>query len=227
MKILILDNNIDMEDHGAKDLTRYSGIFPEGTFYVRRPPDGDLPSNPAAYDKLIISGSKTSATDTHAWVDHLCEFIRNWIDAGKPLLGICFGHQCIARALGGVDQVHKSKTPEFGWTKIEQDEASPLFEGLPKSYYSFSSHHDEVIKVPHGFKKTVHSDKCAIQGIDHVSKPIFGLQFHPEKDLSGMDRVMAYLKAKKEEKLFDTYAQSAKLYNDKIGPTIFLNFLNL
>src|SRR4051794_27909940 len=101
MRILIIDNNIDPDAWGSSDLRRMASLAQGATVHTRRAPHGDLPANPAAYDRVLVSGSKTSCLDSAPWVESLHEFIRRTLDLGRPFLGVCYGHQSLIRSLGG------------------------------------------------------------------------------------------------------------------------------
>jgi len=99
--------------------------------------------------------------------------------ADFPILGICAGHQFIARFFGG--KVKPSKIPEFG--KIELmllKEDNVLFNGVPKKSIVWESHNDEVPTLPKDFEVLGKSENCEIQAMQHNEKPFYGLQFHPE-----------------------------------------------
>jgi GMP synthase (glutamine-hydrolysing) len=96
-----------------------------------------------------------------------------------PILGICAGHQFMARFFGG--DAAPSKVPEFGkieLTLLAEDDA--LFEGIPKKSIVWESHNDEVTVLPDKFELLAESENCKIQAIRHKEKPFYGLQFHPE-----------------------------------------------
>jgi GMP synthase (glutamine-hydrolysing) len=96
-----------------------------------------------------------------------------------PILGICAGHQFMARFFGGV--ASPSKIPEFG--KIELrilKQGCPLLEHVASTSIVWESHNDEVTKLPSCFQRYAESDNCHIQVIQHEEKPFFGVQFHPE-----------------------------------------------
>lgn len=96
-----------------------------------------------------------------------------------PILGICAGHQFMARFFGG--EVKPSKIPEFG--KIELillKEGDPLFEGVSKKSIVWESHNDEVTVLPSEFDLLAESENCKIQAMKHREKTLYGLQFHPE-----------------------------------------------
>ncbi|MBE3121830.1 MAG: GMP synthase subunit A [Thermoplasmata archaeon] len=99
--------------------------------------------------------------------------------ADFPILGICAGHQFMARFFGG--EVKPSKIPEFGqveMTLIKDDDA--LFEGVLKKSIVWESHNDEVTVLPKDFVRIAESENCKIQAMQHKKKQFYGLQFHPE-----------------------------------------------
>src|SRR5688500_2745913 len=115
MKVLIIDNNIDQDCWGSQDIRRLATLASGATVYVRRAPQGDLPPSPKGFDRIIVSGSKTSILDDSAWVGDLIEFVKKAVNYHKPYLGICYGHQILARALGGKELVRQASEAEFGW----------------------------------------------------------------------------------------------------------------
>ena len=102
------------------------------------------------------------------------------MNLGVPILGICLGCQIIADALGGIVSVSSF---ELGWIKITPTTAgleNPLFRNVPRSFYAFERHRDEIIYLPPGAIRLAKSDSCEIQAFQYQDKPIWGLQFHPE-----------------------------------------------
>ena len=99
--------------------------------------------------------------------------------ASFPIMGICAGHQFMARFFGG--DAKPSKIPEFGrieLTRVESD--NPLMEKVPKTSIVWESHNDEVTVLPSCFIHLAESENCKIQAMAHKDKPFFGLQYHPE-----------------------------------------------
>lgn len=96
-----------------------------------------------------------------------------------PIVGICAGHQFIGRHFGGAAAPGGS---EFGASRIRLLEENPkdLFRGVPQETTVWESHHDEVSVVPNDFDVLASSDQCRVQAMRHRSRPVFGLQFHPE-----------------------------------------------
>lgn len=98
---------------------------------------------------------------------------------GIPVLGLCYGHQWVAHALGGT--VAPAKTKEYGETKIRVSKGdNPLFKDLPKEFTVWMSHGDEVQSLPKGFHPVASSDACAFAAFAHDSEQIFSIQFHIE-----------------------------------------------
>lgn len=98
--------------------------------------------------------------------------------AGCPIFGICYGLQAIAFELGG--QVKPSGSREYGYARLfVTDLESPIFRGLPKEMDVWMSHGDHVTQVPPDFRVTARTSD-ALNAFEHLSRCIFGVQFHPE-----------------------------------------------
>jgi len=160
------------------------------------------------------------------WVDRLIEFTQAAIEARKPFLGVCFGHQILARSLGGKTSVGKAAVPEFGWSEIKILKASDLTKGLSDSFYSFSSHYDEITQLPHGLNKLAESEHCSIQACQLENFPVFGIQFHPERTIEEAEKAFSAKRKIKNLKLIHS-KRSKELYNPKIAETLFTNFFKL
>ena len=96
-----------------------------------------------------------------------------------PILGICAGHQFMARHYGG--DAGESPRPEFGEARINLiDGGGALFTGTPDEQTVWESHNDEVTQAPVGFSITAFSESCQVQAMQNQKGDRFGLQFHPE-----------------------------------------------
>ena len=131
--------------------------------------DGVFPPGPEACDGWLISGSKFGAYEDLPWIPPLEDLIRAIRDAGRPLVGICFGHQIIAQALGG-------KVEKFagGWS-VGRTEYTIDGETLTLNAW----HQDQVTQLPDGAKVVGASDFCANAALlydDHI----WTIQPHPE-----------------------------------------------
>lgn len=102
-------------------------------------------------------------------------------NATIPILGICAGHQFMARFFGG--DAKPSKIPEFGKITLTiLEEKNPLFQKVPTQSIVWESHNDEITLLPDSMVNLAKSKNCEYQAIMHKKKPFFGLQFHPEVD---------------------------------------------
>ena len=100
-------------------------------------------------------------------------------EATFPIFGICVGMQFIAQHFGGIADA--AQIPEFGKTTLTITKPEGPFAGILDSPITvWESHNDEVKELPEEFEVLAHSDNCAVQGFRHVSRPIWGVQFHPE-----------------------------------------------
>ncbi|MBL7717033.1 MAG: type 1 glutamine amidotransferase [Bdellovibrionales bacterium] len=225
MKILVVDNNVMNESWGARDLVRSLTVDPSITVVVRRAPALDLPADPRGFDKIVFSGSLTAANDRAPWIEKHDQFLKQSIALKKPTLCICYGHQALGRVLGGWENVAKTKTPEYGWTQIDQKPNNRLFKGLPDRFYSFSSHFDEVLHVPKGTRLTATSPDCGIQGIEMEDAPVFGIQFHPEKSLDEGNQAIARRKKSGVPKVLLNADRGSELFSEQVAQVIFSNFL--
>lgn len=99
-------------------------------------------------------------------------------DLGVPVLGICYGIQTMADALGG--EVVSPQNREYGKTETEYDVSCALFRGLPQKGVSWMSHTDYVSRMPEGFRCTAHTASTPVAGMECTERKLYGIQFHPE-----------------------------------------------
>ncbi|WP_440991753.1 type 1 glutamine amidotransferase [Haloarchaeobius baliensis] len=129
------------------------------------------------YDGVVVSGSQTSVYEDRDWIHEATTWLRHVHEAGVPLLGICWGHQFIAQALGG--RVVDMGEYELGYRDITRVGTDPLFDGIPTEFVSFETHSDRVAELPPGASVLARND-YGIQAYRVGSA--YGVQFHPEYD---------------------------------------------
>jgi len=125
-------------------------------------------------DGLVLSGG-APRIGLEGKLGNCREYLKK---ASFPVLGICAGHQYMARFFGG--EVSPSPIPEFGKVELTILKKDILFDGVPEKTIVWESHNDEVSKLPNNFEILAESENCKIQAMKHKQKPFYGLQFHPE-----------------------------------------------
>lgn len=138
---------------------------------------GELPDSVDAADAFLITGSKSSAYDDKAWIRALEQFVRELHAARRKLIGICFGHQLVAQALGG----KVAKSPK-GWGCGIQCYAMAQAE-FPEAdgpeVCLLASHQDQVSELPPGARVIATNAHCEYAGMT-LGEHILTFQGHPE-----------------------------------------------
>jgi len=139
--------------------------------------DGFVPDSACTH--LMLSGSELSAARRHPTDRALISLIRHAVDLGLAVLGICYGHQMIARALVDDSACRRARVPEFGFKTLSLAD-DPLFAGI-QTLTPVHSHYDEVTGLPEErFAVIASTDHCAVQALRLRQRPVWGVQFHPE-----------------------------------------------
>ena len=99
-------------------------------------------------------------------------------EAGVPVLGICYGFQAMAQALGGT--VEHTGRSEYGRAVVSHTDGSALLGGLPAEHQAWMSHGDQVTAAPAGFTVTATSPGSAVAAFEQADRRLAGVQFHPE-----------------------------------------------
>lgn len=144
----------------------------------------------------IVTGSGAMVTDREAWSQTSAAWLREAAHAGLPMLGICYGHQLIADALGGEVGYHPDGR-EMGTVMLELHPPAaedPLFTGLPAQFPAQATHLQSVLTPPPGatvLARSVHDGCHAFRWGQHT----WGVQFHPEFSATHM---RGYVRAREE-----------------------------
>lgn len=147
-------------------------------------------------DAVILSGSDKNTTDREdPWVQDYLKGLRDllevppeiseWTGPSFPVLGICFGHQALACALGGDTSRFTNRTDKVQITALPEGARHPVFKdllptGIGGALDVLVYHADHVVRLPEGFRPLFSSDYCTYQGMAHAQWPIVSLQSHPE-----------------------------------------------
>ena len=180
MKIAILETG-----HPPGDLAEEFGDYP-AMFARMLGPDfeverfdvvaGALPQDPAAHSSYLITGSPAGVYDPLEWIEPLSGFIRAAKD--KKMVGICFGHQVIAEALGG----HVEKSSKGWGTGLHAYsivERRPWMDGAHRIFVP-ASHQDQVVIQPPNTKILAQSEFTPLAALAWTERPAISFQFHPE-----------------------------------------------
>ncbi len=158
-----------------------------------RAPHRERFPGPRGLAAIVITGSAASVPDREPWMLETEAWLRAVVDAGTPTMGLCFGHQLLAQALGG-EVARNPRGREIGTVRVERTADDPLFDGLPASFEANATHVDTVTRLPAGATALARSpleDHHAIR----FTRTVYGVQFHPEIDAEVM---RAYLHARRE-----------------------------
>lgn len=164
----------DFEDWIARGLGRRTGLVSvfEGE---------ELPS-PRETGGVVITGSAAMVADREAWIERTAEWLRDVVEAGEPVLGICFGHQLLAHALGG-RVAPNPRGREIGVVSVELADgaaADPLLGGFPTPIDVHATHLESVLELPPGAELLASSRLDPHHAFRVAGRKVWGLQFHPE-----------------------------------------------
>lgn len=175
MKICILDLCIWLPEY-QHDQAKFGDVIetwarrglPDAVFEIAYLQEGDALPAVEAYDGFILSGSEKGVYDEAPWMQPLREWLVAAKAAGKPLFGICFGHQIMADVFGG--KAEKVGGQEVGVRRFEI--GGQVHEG-------HVWHQDQVTEVPPGAEVIGSADYCPIAALSY-GFPAMSVQFHPE-----------------------------------------------
>lgn len=142
--------------------------------------EGELPGSTADADAWLITGSRFGAYEDHDWIAPLEEFIRQIYAADQPLVGICFGHQIIAQAMGGRVEKYSG-----GWSvgRVEYDLDESVFgtPGVSSENHTalMAFHQDQVVETPDSAITVGSTDFCKHAALLYGNR-VLTIQPHPE-----------------------------------------------
>ncbi len=169
---------------------------------------GIFPAAPEENDAYIITGSPNGAYDPDPWIARLGQFIREGYADGRKFVGICFGHQMIAQALGGRVQ----KWPGgwgFGLRTFNINQPKLWMNGRPDHVSLYFAHQDQITKLPSGAELLASDPFCAID-MYTIGSQILGIQGHPEFTTAIMADLFTLIKDKMESTTYNTAVQSVR-----------------
>ncbi|MET7074994.1 gamma-glutamyl-gamma-aminobutyrate hydrolase family protein [Trueperella pyogenes] len=156
--------------------------------------------DPSAFAGIIVSGSqygfRTGPVDKSveqiATEEVLFEVMETVLAHDLPFLGLCYGHQAIALALGTrLNADYAEELSAVSITVTDEGAADPIFSQLPPTFSAIVAHSDAIDVVPRNTVVLATSDQCPVQAI-RVGRNVYGTQFHPEIDSIGVELRLNY-----------------------------------
>ena len=142
--------------------------------------ESEIPERLAGFDGILISPGPGTPAEAGLSIP----IIRYAIANHRPLFGVCLGHQAIAEAMGGI--VTHAEELMHGKTSAVNHANSPLFDGVPSPFRATRYHSLAVVDgtIPDELRVTARTEGGVIMAVEHVSEPVWGVQYHPESVLT-------------------------------------------
>ncbi|MCP5097431.1 MAG: GMP synthase [Chloroflexi bacterium] len=188
---------------------------------------GKLPDSVDACDAYVITGSPKGVYDSDLWIAELAQFIRDSYQAKKKLVGICFGHQILAHALGGhAEKSEKGKS--FGYKQFDIYGEKSWMTTKPDTCGLYFAHQDQVVKLPPGAERLAGNAFCENM-MYTIDNRALGIQGHPEFTNEIMQDLLPGVEKDAPGEFYETAVSSLKNSspdNQLMGEWI-VNFLSL
>jgi GMP synthase-like glutamine amidotransferase len=152
--------------------------------------EGQLPASLDDCDGWMCSPSRSSVYDDLPWLSGVEEVVRRIVAEERPFVGVCFGHQLLATALGG-----RVERAEVGWglgaQSYEVVGTGPWMTTTPRTVTLLASHQDQVVEPPADSRTWLRADYCPYGGLV-VGERAWTIQTHPEFTVALVDRLLAH-----------------------------------
>ena len=188
MLIYLIDNTIKGQGDSPRELRAVLGRMREGLEILTEP-----------FHKVSLQRIKSLkpshiilSGQSHPWDQYSAESLAGVFEvikkAEQPILGVCGGHQQMALAFGAPVDLMARLEPGEGYAGAKRERGyfpvetagNTIFKDLPREITVWHSHFDEVKQLPKDFRATAWNENSPIQAMAHSSRPLFGVQFHPE-----------------------------------------------
>jgi GMP synthase (glutamine-hydrolysing) len=181
-----------------------------------------------AYDDVagvVITGSHDMVTERQPWSERAAAWLPGLVERGIPTLGICYGHQLLAHALGG-EVGDNPNGREFGTVNVELEAPAAddlLLGGLPPSLPVLVCHTQSALTLPAGARRLAHGSREANQAFV-VGEAAWGVQFHPEFDAEVVTTYIEHYAERLRAEGQDPAALIAGCDDTPVGTTILRRF---
>jgi GMP synthase (glutamine-hydrolysing) len=142
---------------------------------IREKVETDLISNQTPPEKIDANGLILGGGPSLDRAGRCADYLR---DLDIPILGICLGMQLMGTTFGG--KVVPGNVGGYAEVEVQVLKEDEILRGLPPKFKTWASHMDQVIELPQGFEVLARSDVCEIEAMKHLTRPLYGVQWHPE-----------------------------------------------
>lgn len=231
LKILLIQirRQSEVKDFEYNCYLKFSGLAKENIKSVDTFKDKINNELLAGIDCLIIAGSEESVLDKKLrFIAPLEQLVKNCQEQSIPILGICFGHQLVAQALGG-EVIHDKEHEEVGSFTMKLREAArydKLFCQFPNSFLAQFSHEYCVHNLPAGLEVLASTDNCGAVAYRVIGENIYGVQFHPDRDKECMLERLNFFTQEVDDFGMDLKAIRSRVKDTPIADTFIAKFIN-
>lgn len=186
---------------------------------------GEFPASPNECDAYVITGSSNGVYDLDVWIPELMQFIRDSYAAGKKLVGICFGHQILAHALGG----HAEKSDKgwgLGLKTFSISQKKPWMTSVLEQCSLYFAHQDQVTALPPQAELLGGNAFCP-NAFFVIGDQVLGIQGHPEFTRPMMEDLLTPMEKELGPLVHETAVSSlthGRPDNEQVGQWL-VNFL--
>ncbi len=174
MRLLVVDLLAERKAFGKEGVREIASHFDNPEIFLWSPHTkqrtdygfGTVIEEPVDCDFIVVTGSRSNVSDWQPWMDEVADLVRT---AKVPIIGICFGHQIIAAALGG--KVMRAKEGSHFVSSVTYSDG--------KQVNAVFTHQDHVIDAGE-LEVIASADHCPIAACVHPTRPIATVQYHPE-----------------------------------------------
>ncbi|NIE66014.1 glutamine amidotransferase [Burkholderia sp. Ax-1719] len=167
--------------------------------------------DPSDLAGVVLSGSHSMVSDREPWSERLAQWLTRCVAADVPVLGICYGHQLLAHAFGGLVSDRANHEFEIGTHTVGLSagaQGDPLFDAMPQRFGAQLVHRQSVVRLPDGAFLLAASAGEACQAF-RVGRAAWGVQFHPEFSTDAMRAYIHAMPIEARDKNYDADALSA------------------